>query len=123
MSYNVTIAECSKDLTARERLSIKDTGNAVKLDAATAEADVIIAPDYFAALNILNDRAEDEEYENYVVVDKDGTKYVTGSRSFYESFREIFDEMQNEDEEYTIKVYRMESKNYKGKSFITCSIM
>lgn len=123
MSYNVTIAECSKDLTARERLFIKDTGNAVKLDAATTEANVIIAPDYFAVLDIHNDRAEDEDYENYVVVDKGGTKYVTGSRSFYESFRDIFDDMRGEDEEYTINVYRMESKNYKGKSFITCSIM
>ena len=60
----------------------------------------------------------------YVIVTKDGTKYVTGSNSFITAFEDIEDEMADAGEdEYEIEVYRMESKNYKGKQFITCSIV
>ena len=53
---------------------------------------------------------------------KDGTKYVTGSSSFWSSFEEIYTEMEGEDEEWGVRVYRSPSKNYTGKDFITCSI-
>ena len=120
--YKVEIKESSKELSARERISLKDTTNAIKLDEALAEDSVIITPVDYAILGIHNEKAEDKEYENYIIVDKSGTKYVTGSSSFWSSFIEIYEEMKGEDEEYSILAYRVESKNYKGKYFLTCSI-
>lgn len=121
--YSVTITETSKQLSAKQRIAIKDTTNAIKLDEATANAEnLLIYPEMWAVLAIHNEKSEDVDYENYVLVDKNGTKYVTGSKSFWTSFMDIYREMENEDEEWGINVYRMESKNYKGKQFITCSI-
>lgn len=123
MNYEVKITECSKELKARERLFVKDTSDAIKLDEATAEGEIIITPEYYAILGIHNEQADDVDYLTYVVVDIAGNKFVTGSDSFFKSFLGIFKEMSGEDEEYSIKAYRLESKNYKGKSFITCSIV
>ena len=120
--YKVEIKESSKELSARERISLKDTTNAIKLDEALAEDSVIITPVDYAILGIHNEKSEDKDYENYIIVDKSGTKYVTGSSSFWSSFIQIYEEMKDEDEEYSILAYRVESKNYKGKYFLTCSI-
>ena len=120
--YSVSIKESSRELTAKQRIALKDTTGAVKLDEATQVEPVIINVDMYAVLDIHNEKSENPDYENYIVVDKDGTKYVTGSSSFWSSFMDIFTEMEGEDEAWTLKVYRVPSKNYKGKDFITCSI-
>lgn len=123
MDYEVKVTECSKELKARERLFVKNTSDAIRIDEATAEGEIIITPAYYAILDIHNEKADDVDYSTYVVVDIDGNKFITGSDSFFKSFLEIYTEMNDEGEEYSIKVYRLESKNYKGKSFITCSIV
>ena len=120
--YSVEIAETSKELSAKERIKIKDTTDAVKLDEATQSGAVIITPAMYAVLNIHNEKSDNVDYNNYIIIDKDGTKYVTGSASFWASFMNIYDEMDGEQEEWAIKAYRAPSKNYKGKDFITCSI-
>ena len=73
-------------------------------------------------------REVDKDYANYVVVDKDGTRYVTGSTSFWNTFMNIWDEMcdlegDGNAEPWSLKVYRRDSKNRAGKQFITCSVM
>lgn len=120
--YSVSIKESSRELTAKQRIALKDTTGAVKLDEATQVEPVIINVDMYAILAIHNEKSENPDYDNYVVVDKNGTKYVTGSASFWSSFMDIFTEMEGDDEEWALKVYRVPSKNYKGKDFITCSI-
>lgn len=127
--YTVTIAESTRELTAKERVALKDTSNAIALDTAVDSATdgkVIIRPVDFVVLNIHNDNAkegENKDYTNYVIVADDGNKYVTGSDAFYSSFRNIFDEMKNETEEWALECYKKPSKNYTGKGFITCSII
>lgn len=121
--YEVKIVETSKELSAKERIQLKDTTDAVKLDKATQVEDVEIDVDYYAELSIHNEKSEDKDYANYVIVDKSGERYVTGSPSFWSSFMNIFNEMANETEPWTLKVYRMPSKNREGKYFITCSII
>ena len=108
-----------KELTARDRVKIKDTAAMVKLDEATQKGNLTITPDYFAVLTITTD--EYGQREAYVVVDKDGTFYYTGSSSFMSAFTEIYDEMIGED--YQISVYRQPSKKREGKDFITCTIV
>ena len=76
-----------------------------------------------AILKVHNEKSDDKEYLNYVIVDNEGHKFVTGSQSFWSSFINIYEEMKDEDEEWAIKVYRLPSKNYKGKEFITCSVI
>ena len=122
--YSVKVVECTKDLTAKERVKIKDTTNALRLDEATKSGSLVISYDYHAVLAIHNEKLDDPDYRQYIVVDKAGNKYVTGSESFFTAMTEIVDEMSAAGEtDYELEVYRMDSKNYKGKQFITCSIV
>lgn len=120
--YSVSIAETNKELSAKERIRFKDTSDAVKLDEATKEEPILITPTVYAILNIHNEKSDNKDYNNYLIEDVDGTKYVTGSESFWASFIDIYNEMKDETEPWQIKAYRLPSKNYKGKEFLTCSI-
>lgn len=122
--YKATISECSKELDARERIRTKDVSDAIKLDDATQDVPSIdIDVDYYAVLDIYNEKSDSKEYKNYIVVAKDGTKYVTGSDSFFKSFMDIVAELAADGiEDFTIKVFRHDSKNYAGKQFIICSL-
>ena len=123
--YSVTVKEVSKELTHKERVQITDLTDCVKLDTATQEGAVLIDLDYYAVLEIHNEKSTDKDYENYVVADKNGTRYSTGSKSFFNNLVDIYEEMKDSDdeEEWQIKAYRKPSKNRQGKDFITCSIV
>lgn len=122
--YEVTIRETNMtDLTARERILLKDTSDAIKLDEATRNGELIFKPVSYAILDVHNDKGEDKDYVQYLIIDSDNNKYLTGSNSFWNSFIGIFNEMAKEKEEYEVKAYRLPSKNYKDKDFITCSII
>lgn len=128
-NYSVKVAESSKELTAREKLMFSDTSNASKLDdVVEIGSTVVITPVDYAVLSVHNESSENKDYEVYVIVDKSGEKYVTGSTSFWNSFYDIWDVMHDsiadgDIEEYQIEVYKKESKNYKGKYFLTCSVI
>lgn len=121
--YSVKIVNASKELSARDRVAVKDTTNAIALDDATKETPLVIGIDYYVELAVHNENSEDKDYKKYVVVDKSGNKFVTGSESFFTAMLEIMDEMSDSGEDFEIQVYRMPSKNYKGKEFLTCSIV
>lgn len=121
--YSVEIKETSRELTAKERIALKDNSDAIKLDIACDENAVIVEPVDYAILAIHNEKSDNKDYENYVIIDKNGDKYVTGSASFWSAFMDIYSEMQGEEEAWSIKAYKLDSKNYKGKKFLTCSII
>lgn len=124
--YEATIKYTSRELTVRERIKIKDTTGSTTLDKATEQGRVLITPDYWASIAIHNEKSkrDDKDYDNYVIVDKNGTIYSTGSESFWNSFLSIADEMIAAGEtEFDITVYRMPSKNFQGKDYITCSLV
>lgn len=124
--YSVSVKEVSKELTHKERVQITDLTDCVKLDTATQEGPVLIDLDYYAVLQIHNEKSTDKDYENYVVADKNGIRYSTGSKSFFNNLVTICEEMQDSedpDEVWQIKAYRKPSKNRQGKDFITCSIV
>lgn len=126
MDYSVTIKESSRELSARERIKMKDFSNATQLDAACdVDERVVITPVAWTLLSVHNEHAKDgnTEYTKFIVIDKNDNKYVTGSATFQRSFMEIWTEMKEVDEEFEIEVFKLPSKNYKGKSFLTCSML
>lgn len=124
--YEVNIVGSTKELSPKEKIKLKDLSNSINLDNATQEeGKVVINYDYHVILEIHNEKSKDrKDYQNVVVVDKDGTKYNTGSESFLTTLEDITGEMLSAGEEdFSIEVYRKDSKNYKGKQFITCSVL
>ena len=120
--YTSSIKESYKDLTAKQRIALKDTTRAIKLDEATQAGEVEIKPVMWAIIGVHNDKLANPDYEQYVIEDESGDTYVTGSESFWQSFIDIFNEMEGESEDYSIVVTRVPSKNYTGKDFLTCFI-
>lgn len=122
--YSVSIAETSMELTAKQKIVLKDTSNAHKLDT-TCENGVHleIEPLGYAVLEIHNEKSDNKDYEQYVIIASDGNKYITGSSSFWNTFIDIWNEMCEETEAWSIECYKLDSKNYKGKQFLTCSII
>lgn len=121
--FSVAIKESSKELTSKQKVMFKDTTDCVKLDTATMEGPVTIEVDSYVVLDVHNEKSDNKDYEVYVVVAKDGTRYSTGSESFFSAFKNIIDEMKDSSEEWALKVFRLPSKNRLGKDFLTCSII
>ena len=120
-SYKAEIVKSNKVLTAREKIMLKDTTNAISMDSKTTESAFIIKPVTWAIVHVTNEMSESGEYDKIVILDDKNDKYTTGSRSFIEAFSDIADEMDKE--EFCIMIYRKDSKKYTGKSFITCSLV
>lgn len=127
--YSAKIAFASKELTAKERVKLKDTSNAISLDELTTrQGAVVITVAMYAQLDIHNEKSDNKDYSVFIIVDDSGNKYMTSSQSFITTFMDIADEMTDaladgECTDYEIEIYRKESKNFKGKEFITCSLV
>lgn len=110
-----------KELTKKEKVMLKDLTDCTVLgtEAEANGCDIIIHPEFYAILSVHNDALAEPDYEVYVIVDRDGTKYQTSSDSFITSFRDIISDMEDEDPEtWAIKVTLKSSKNRTGKSFL-----
>ena len=127
-NYAATITESSREFSAKERVMFKDLGNAESMiDFAKAAAEnnakaTIDVADY-AVISIHNEATDDVDYTNYLLIDKNGNKYYTGSQSFWNSFMNIYNEMKDSNEEWGIELNLLPSKNYKGKEILTCSLI
>lgn len=122
--YAVQIIDSSKELSARDRVSLKNFDEMIALDeAVNAETPrlMIDVSDYVVA-SVHNEKSDNVDYEKYIIIDKNGQRYITGSQPFFSTFKEIWDEMAGENEDWGITVYKRESNNYKGKEFLTCCI-
>lgn len=119
-----SIIESSFELNAYEKAKYKDVSNAMKLDDLTQSNEhLVIAPKGYVVVEIVNSKSENPNYNNYVIIDREGNKYVTGSQSFWNAFQDIWSDMQDYDGEWEIEVLRKPSKNFKGKDFLTCSLV
>lgn len=128
-NYTATITESSRELSARERVMFKDTQNAISINELAEEAKANGAKAFiegiagYVILDIHNDKSDDKDYKNYLIMDKDGQKYVTGSQAFWNSFKSIYDEMAGETDPWNVEINLLPSKNYKGKNVLTCSLV
>lgn len=122
-NYRAEIIDSSRELTAIEKVKFKDTSDCIKLDEVLNEVEQIkIEVDSYVVLKIHNDNSDDKEYNTFIIIDKEGNKYSTGSNSFFNSFMDIMDELEDVEDRWELKIYKVESKNYKGKFFISCSV-
>lgn len=122
--YEVKIIESSKELSARERISLKNFDEMIALDeVVNAETPrLMIDVSGYVVASVHNEKSDNVDYKKFIIIDKDGQRYITGSNPFFSSFKEIWDEMDGENEDWAITVYKRESNNYKGKEFLTCTI-
>lgn len=119
--YSATIKEMSIGVSKKDAIKAKDFTNAISLDeVATPDGKFVIKPVSYVVVGVHNDGADRPDYDKFVIFDDAGNKYVTGSESFFSSFEDIVADMG--DEEFEIEIYKVESKNYKGKHFLTCSL-
>ena len=66
--YTVKIEESSEELKGKQRIIMKDTSDALKLDEATEGGNsIIIKVEKWAILKVHNEKADDKEYENYII--------------------------------------------------------
>lgn len=122
--YDVKITESWKPLSAREKIMLKNFNDAVQLDEASKGEGLIIDVQNYAVCEVHNEKSDNKDYQKIVIVDKDGMKYVTGSPTLFRELTAIIEELADAGEEdCTIKVYQRDSKNYKGKTFITCTLV
>ena len=123
--YSVKIEDSSKELPKKERVMFKDTSDAKKLDEIITTDALIIDPDFWVMLMVHNEKSDNVDYPVYIIVDKNGEKYITGSEAFWTTFSDIYDEMtaDGDYEPWQLKCYKLDSKNYKGKQFLTCSVI
>lgn len=127
-NFTATISESSRELTPKERVMFKDTGNAKSMvdyahECAEAGARAIIDFKDFVVVNVHNEAVEDKDYINYILIDKEGNKFYTCSESFWNSFKNIYAEMKDSDEDWGVELNLLPSKNYKGKEILTCSLV
>lgn len=124
--FKVEITESSMNLTAKQRVMYKDTSDAYKLDEVVKEGyPLAIEPIGYVVLSVHNEKSDNPDYEQYLIISADGSKYVTGSQSFFSSFRNIWDEMNGveSEEAWMINCFKKPSNNFKGKFFLTCSVI
>lgn len=124
-TYAAKLVRSTRELSAKERVAVKMFIGAEQLDELTQrdENAVLIDIDYVAVVEVYNEKSDNKNYNKYVYVDKDGTMYISGSETLYRTYEEIAEEMEGENEPWSIKVIRRESKNYKGKDFLTCMLV
>lgn len=125
-NFTSTIIDSSFEMTARERIKFKDLTDAIKLDKETSEnGSLKLTIANFAILQIHNGKSKNNpDYKNYMYIDEEGKKYVSGSESLWNAFKDIYDELHadGDTEPITLIFYRVPSKNYAGKDFLTCSL-
>lgn len=124
--YSVKITSTSKELSAKEKVRIKDFSNAAQLDdVIQGDSHFLLDYDYHADMDVHNDRTKNEkkDYKKRVIVDKAGNAFVTGSESFMTAMDDVLAEMDGADEEFQLDCYKVDSKNFAGKQFITCTVI
>lgn len=124
--YSVKIKESSRELSPKEKIKYKDTSDCHKLDDIITEGNPLaIEPIGYVVLAVHNEKSDNTDYEQFLIFTADNSKYVTGSQAFWDSFKDIWDEMGGieGDEPWMINIYKKPSNNFKGKFFLTCSII
>lgn len=122
-SYESKIVETSMELTAKQRVMLKDTADAIRIDEAVKVEDIIIDVAGYAVLVVHNEAADNPDYQVYILIDQTGQRYLTSSEVFFSKFLNIWNEMKDVSEEWQLKCFRTPSKQRSGQFFLNCAII
>ena len=122
-TYSAVVKDSSRELTAKEKVMMKDTSDCVMLNDEAEKGALLIDPEFWCTVAVHNEKSENKDYDVYIIVDKNGTKYKTSSGNFMNSFEDIMADMSDSTEPFQIKVYVLPSKNRSGQTFLTCSLV
>jgi hypothetical protein len=129
--FNSTIVASSKELTTKEKFALSHESNAIALDKALIDENsepIIIDVAMWVQRKIHNDNARMSrpDYEDLILVDKNGLKYSSGSDTLIRNFKdcwEAIEQIRKEGDEAMLQVFKKPSRNNVGKCFITCTIV
>lgn len=122
-NFTTTIRESSMELTARDRIKVKDISSSQSLDElVTPDKSFEFTPVATVVLDVHNENSKsDKDYVKYIFVADDGKRYNTGSETLYNNYLDILEEMGAAP--FAIECYKKPSKNYKDKYFLTCALV
>ena len=123
--YKSEIVDTSlENMSKVELVAYKDVSDCILLEKYLEQNDdeiTMVVKDY-VELAVQNDRADNTNYNVFIIIDEGGTKYRTGSDSFKRAFLDIYNDLKDETG-WAIKIYSKPSRNYNGKNFLTCSVV
>lgn len=125
--YKAKVAGSWKELSVKEKIAFKETDGFIKLDeVVTPDDDLVITLKNYIIVAVENPKAEQTNYNQYILVTEEGEIYVTSSDTFDSSISDKLDEIADAGDEmgdWKLRIYKRESKNFKGKYFLTCAII
>lgn len=122
-TYNVTVTDSNRELTAREKVKVLDVSDMINLNEAIREqGSITFTVDLYVATHVENAKSESKEYDRYILKDTEDNWYTTGSESFATKVRDLIDICTDEDIPVEIKCFAKPSKNFAG-NFLTCSLI
>ena len=125
--YEVKIDSYSREFAnAKERIKFKDLTNSQPLNEfVDKDTPTTITVNSFGALKVHNEHADGEKDYMVFVLETPNGKLHTSSETFVRSFKDMLEEIVECGEsidDLEILVSKKESKNFKGQSFMTCSL-
>ena len=118
-TFKTEINYCNTELTVKEKIQFKNLNDSESIN--TLENGTILTVDKWGLLQIHNEKLDEPDYQNVVLVTPDGNKYHTSSNSFFMAIDDIQSELDEAGEKlpFDIKIVKKQSKNNSGQ-FITC---
>lgn len=124
--YESTIVEATREISKREALKMKQMTDVLSINDLM-ENDKLLIEGVRAGfkLHVLNEKAENPEYDVYIIETMEGQLYKTGSDSLWRNLKEILEDFREEieaGERIDILCYKRPSKNIQSGKFITCGL-
>ena len=118
-TFKSEISYCNTDLNVKEKIQFKNLNDSESIN--TLENGTTLTVDKWGLLQIHNEKLDDPDYQNVVLVTPEGNKYHTSSNSFFMAIDDIQNELDEAGEKgaFDIKIVKKQSKNNSGQ-FITC---
>ena len=117
--FKSEISYCNTDLTVKEKIQFKNLNDSESIN--TLENGTTLTVDKWGLVQIHNEKLDEQDYQNVVLVTPEGNKYHTSSNSFFMAIDDIQSELDEAGEKgaFDIKIVKKQSKNNSGQ-FITC---
>lgn len=123
MEYKAKVTNSMVSLTKKQEVQFKNFADMEQLDELTKVEPVLIDLANIVTVSVHNEKSDNQDYNKYVYVDKNGAMYISGSEPLYRQACDIMEDMEGSEEDYAIKVIRKPSANYKDRDFLTCVIV